>query len=39
MSPHSIHRYVYITLKDSLRWVPILGWVRITSNQPIHMIN
>jgi hypothetical protein len=27
MSPHGIHRYVYITLKKSLRWVPIVGWV------------
>jgi len=27
MSPHGIHRYVYITLKKSLRWVPIIGWV------------
>ncbi|KAF9480044.1 hypothetical protein BDN70DRAFT_878074 [Pholiota conissans] len=26
MSPHGIHRYVYITLKKSLRWVPIVGW-------------
>ncbi|KAF9535828.1 acyltransferase-domain-containing protein [Crepidotus variabilis] len=26
MSPQSIHRYVYITLKKSLRWVPIVGW-------------
>ncbi|KAF8973757.1 acyltransferase-domain-containing protein [Flammula alnicola] len=26
MSPHSVHRYVYITLKKSLRWVPIVGW-------------
>jgi len=26
LSPHGIHRYVYITLKKSLRWVPILGW-------------
>lgn len=28
MSPHDVHRYVYITLKKSLRWVPIVGWVR-----------
>ena len=27
MSPHDVHRYVYITLKKSLRWVPIVGWV------------
>jgi len=26
MSPHGVHRYVYITLKKSLRWVPIVGW-------------
>uniref|UniRef100_A0A8H8CPN0 Phospholipid/glycerol acyltransferase domain-containing protein n=1 Tax=Psilocybe cubensis TaxID=181762 RepID=A0A8H8CPN0_PSICU len=26
MSPQGIHRYVYITLKKSLRWVPIVGW-------------
>ncbi|KAF8167908.1 acyltransferase-domain-containing protein [Crassisporium funariophilum] len=26
MSPHDIHRYVHITLKKSLRWVPIVGW-------------
>ena len=23
-----MHRYVYITLKKSLQWVPIFGWVR-----------
>ncbi|KIM48017.1 hypothetical protein M413DRAFT_218056 [Hebeloma cylindrosporum] len=26
MSPYDVHRYVYITLKKSLRWVPIVGW-------------
>ncbi|PPQ72722.1 hypothetical protein CVT26_003017 [Gymnopilus dilepis] len=26
MSPQAVHRYVYITLKKSLRWVPIVGW-------------
>jgi 1-acyl-sn-glycerol-3-phosphate acyltransferase len=26
MSPEGIHRYVFITLKKSLRWVPIVGW-------------
>jgi len=31
MSPHDVHRYVYITLKKSLRWVPIVGWVRQSS--------
>ncbi|KAF8898523.1 hypothetical protein BD779DRAFT_1607308 [Infundibulicybe gibba] len=24
MSPHGVHRYVYITLKKSLQWVPII---------------
>lgn len=31
MSPHGLHRYVYITLKKSLRWVPIVGWVCLAS--------
>jgi len=22
----SVHRHVYITLKDSLRWLPVIGW-------------
>ncbi|KAJ3499649.1 hypothetical protein NLJ89_g10079 [Agrocybe chaxingu] len=26
MSRHDVHRYVFITLKNSLRWVPIVGW-------------
>ncbi|KAF9056368.1 acyltransferase-domain-containing protein [Panaeolus papilionaceus] len=26
MSPHSVHRYLFITLKKSLKWVPIVGW-------------
>ncbi|KAF6766392.1 acyltransferase-domain-containing protein [Ephemerocybe angulata] len=26
LSPKGVHRYVYITLKKSLRWVPIVGW-------------
>ncbi|TFK30631.1 hypothetical protein FA15DRAFT_662643 [Coprinopsis marcescibilis] len=25
-SPKGVHKYVYITLKNSLRWVPIVGW-------------
>ncbi|EAU92909.2 hypothetical protein CC1G_03696 [Coprinopsis cinerea okayama7 len=25
-SPKGVHKYVYITLKKSLRWVPIVGW-------------
>ena len=28
------HRFVYITLKKSLQWVPIVGWV-----QPFHSFN
>ncbi|KIY45351.1 hypothetical protein FISHEDRAFT_49261 [Fistulina hepatica ATCC 64428] len=26
MGPHGAHRDVYITLKKSLQWVPIIGW-------------
>ncbi|TFK40968.1 acyltransferase-domain-containing protein [Crucibulum laeve] len=26
VSPRGVHRYVYITLKKSLQWVPIVGW-------------
>ncbi|KAF4622983.1 hypothetical protein D9613_001976 [Agrocybe pediades] len=26
MSSQDVHRYVFITLKKSLRWVPIVGW-------------
>lgn len=34
MSPHGVHRYVYITLKKSLRWVPVVGWV--SASPPAH---
>ena len=27
---HGMHRHVYITLKKSLQWVPIIGWVHFT---------
>jgi len=36
MSPHDVHRYVYITLKKSLRWVPIVGWVSCYLRTPQH---
>ncbi|KAK0505884.1 acyltransferase-domain-containing protein [Armillaria luteobubalina] len=26
IGPQGVHRYVYITLKKSLQWVPIVGW-------------
>ncbi|KIK04274.1 hypothetical protein K443DRAFT_93492 [Laccaria amethystina LaAM-08-1] len=26
LSPRKIHQHVYITLKKSLRWVPVVGW-------------
>ena len=28
LSPRKIHQHVYITLKKSLQWVPVVGWVR-----------
>jgi len=26
IGPQGVHRYIYITLKKSLQWVPIVGW-------------
>ncbi|KAK0208550.1 acyltransferase-domain-containing protein [Desarmillaria ectypa] len=26
IGPQGVHRYVYITLKKSLQWVPVVGW-------------
>ncbi|KAK0465370.1 acyltransferase-domain-containing protein [Desarmillaria tabescens] len=26
IGPQGVHRYVYITLKKSLQWIPVVGW-------------
>lgn len=31
MGPKGVHRYVYITLKKSLQWIPIVGWVGLST--------
>lgn len=29
IGPSGVHRHIFITLKKSLQWVPLAGWVRI----------